>query len=118
MREVATAQPDRRTSTLRRDDVLRMTLAAGTAGYRASLRHVPESRFGDERELAIDIPFKLPQRDLLTLRGDRAGYGRLLTEAFFGDPRLYAAWQKVHYLSEGTGRRLQVRIEIESSAAE
>lgn len=116
-REVAVGQGGSRPAFPSVGDVLRITLRATGDVYLATMRQIQNGHFGDERELAADIPFRLPHQRLLELSADRMGYGEALTDAFFADYAMRAAWQRARDQAERLDQRLQVRIEIDSSAA-
>jgi len=98
--------------------VLRIIVKATQVGYLATMWQVRNSHFGDERQLASDIPFTLPRRRLLELSTDLVQYGEELTDAFFADKALLTAWQYARDQAERLENQLQVRVEIDPSAAE
>ena len=101
-----------------RGDVLQLAVRAAPGGYRASLALVQEGRFGDPRALAHDVPVTFRAEDLLALANDPSGYGAALTDALFSDKTLYGAWRDASGQAQRLGGQLQVRVQIDPSAAE
>lgn len=102
---------------MRAGDVVQITVRADVEGYRASLVLIQDGRFGNPRLLA-EAPFCLHNEQLLALSNDITQYGAYLTDALFTERALDRAWGQATAQAQRIDHPLQIRMQIDPSAAE